>query len=118
MGNLKYKKGYWKGSHYITQGRKGYWSKYGRSTNEIESSTPREWICQSCAVPQFSILPQFLLSLEDDTWERVKVCTLCAWRSKVWNRPLFYELIEVIRIPSILTFEVETLLTLPRKLQT
>lgn len=109
----QYQKGYWSGSHYITQGERGYWTKWGKIRNRLNDDLVADWVCQTCAVQQFKILTPFLLPF-DDSVEKVKICARCRWKSNVWKRPTFALLIEVIRKPDTihLGMKRETLWTL------
>jgi len=114
---MKWKLGYWKGSHYISKGTRGYWSKYGGG-RQIEDTQNNAWVCQSCKEEQWPILPSYRMLFDNDTNETVRVCSLCKNKSVVTKTIIFVDLIDIIRIPDYLKSyrwagSLANLLTLP-----
>lgn len=70
-------KGFWKGSHYVSQGATGHWSKWGGGKKSAKQERPQEfWYCSSCAEQQHESMPRYDYKIGEN--EYVKVCSKCA----------------------------------------
>lgn len=103
-------KGYWKGGHYISLSAKGHWSKWGGGRLGDQQEQLPEWMCQSCSVKQFNILPFFFL--EYPSGELVRICALCRHIFIRYELQTFLDLVEKVRRTDLLT-SIANLMTLP-----
>lgn len=69
-------KGYWKGSHYISRGMTGHWSKWGGANKDvIQENLSKEWACQSCGdIQPYALTPY---KYEYPKGEYIRVCWIC-----------------------------------------
>ncbi len=85
LASLSATRGYWKGSHYISRGVTGHWSKYGGTIREVVITqfgvvgVEDEWACQSCGLLQPKDLSPYLYKHPDAEAqsERLRVCAVC-----------------------------------------
>lgn len=85
LASISSTRGYWKGSHYISKGMTGHWSKYGGVIREVVITqygvvgVDSEWACQSCGVMQPVDLTPYLWKHPDAEaeTERLRVCAKC-----------------------------------------
>lgn len=70
------KRGYWQGSHYISTGFTGHWTKWGGAVKDVvQENLSEEWYCQSCGELQPAILTP--LKYEFPVNEFIRVCSYC-----------------------------------------
>jgi hypothetical protein len=117
---MSWKIGHWEGSHYISKGTRGYWSKYGGG-RQVEDLQEHNWVCQSCKEEQFNVLPSYRILFDGENNETARVCVLCKHKSVVTKTIIFLDLIDIIRIPDYLKHyrwagSLANLLTLPLNL--
>lgn len=98
MGNRVKKKkwnlGHWEGGHYVSKGKRGYWSKYGGGDSWREPQEV-EWYCQSCNQLQPGVMPSYKIAMDDG--EYVRVCPMCKHISLVERLEQIYDLITLVR---------------------
>lgn len=77
-------RGHWeKGRYVVGNSRTGSWSKWGGARQgEIREELP-EWMCQVCGKKQLKVFPEYLIPLDDETLEYLRICTECQFRSVV-----------------------------------
>lgn len=111
MGNrLKWKMGHWEKSTYVSQGKRGYWSKYGSGVKWKEEDRVENWYCQSCNREQPAIVHPYKIPFNDS--DSAKVCSFCKHVSLI-NKVLIYSELLIIIRPQGFTNAIANLLTLP-----
>lgn len=104
--------GHWEKGHYISVGKRGYWSKYGGG-KERKIEEEYNWFCQTCKREQLSILPSYKIPLDDLGIENARVCTLCKYASLLHDVFLLHELLKLVRPFGNIGSDIANLLTLP-----
>jgi len=85
----------------VTITKKMYgWSKYGGSRDNIRKEQLPIWYCQACGEEQVKILPQYMISEDEENVDYVRVCAVCKHKA-VTNYLLEIDgLIALVRAPT------------------
>lgn len=71
-------RGYWQGSHYISRGRTGHWSKWGGPRKDlIQEEVTNTWYCQSCRKEQKKEFMVYQFEFPLGGKEYIRVCHDC-----------------------------------------
>lgn len=95
-------KGHWeKGKYIIGNKYAASWSKWGGPREGYQKEELPQWVCQACGKDQLRVFPEYLLLLDDETREYLRICTECKFRSVVSDSRSFAKLRVEIRTRDI-----------------
>lgn len=105
-----YAMGHWEKGHYVTTGKRGFWSKYGGGEKWKEPAETK-WHCQSCGEERYAFMPSYKIPL--DNTEFARICSLCKHLAVIREILVFHELLSLMKPFGKHSNAIANLLTIP-----